>query len=623
MALPTLSRDVAETPTRKPIQTLERVAIRFAGDSGDGMQLVGARFTAATALCGNDLATLPDYPAEIRAPAGTLAGVSGFQINFSSARVHTPGDDLQALVVMNPAALKVSLPDLEAGGVIIANADGFTAHALKLAGYAENPLEDGSLSGYRVYPVPMTRLTQEAVKPSGLKAKDAERCKNMFALGVVCWLYDRDIESTVRWLQGKFARKAEVLQANEAALRAGWAFGEASDLLPVQYRVERAPLKPGTYRTIRGNDAAALGLIAAACQAKKPLLYASYPITPASDILHELAKWKHLGVKMFQTEDEIAAMCAVIGAAYGGAFAATGTSGPGLSLKTEAVGLAVMLELPCVIVNVQRAGPSTGMPTKSEQSDLFQALGGRHGDCPLPVLAAQSPADCFDIVMEAFQIAVEYMTPVIVLTDGYLGNGVELWRVPRTAQLPEIEVVHPAEPDDFQPYARDGKLARPWAIPGTPGLAHRIGGLEKRDVTGAVTYDPLNHQHMSELRAAKVAKVADRIPEIEVFGEDQGEVLLVSWGSTYGAVRAAVERAQQEQLPVSHVHLRHLNPFPRNLGQILGRFRKVLVPELNMGQLRMVLRAVFLVDAVGLNKVQGKPFTISEVLARIEQMCKE
>jgi 2-oxoglutarate/2-oxoacid ferredoxin oxidoreductase subunit alpha len=623
MTLQTFLENIVAGPTSKPVRTLTTVAIRFAGDSGDGMQLAGARFTASSAMCGSDVATLPDYPAEIRAPAGTLAGVSGFQVNFSSSTVRTPGDIIQSLVAMNPAALKVSLPDIEDGGVIILDADGFTADALKLAGYEANPVEDGSLSHFEVYPVPMTRLTQEAVRPAGLKPKDAERCRNVFALGLVCWLYDRSVEPTLLWLEQKFGRKPEVLKANEAAFKAGYQFARSSDLFPVQYRVERARLAPGTYRTIRGNEAAALGLVAAARRAKKQLLYASYPITPASDILHDLAKWKNFGVKVFQTEDEIAAMCAVIGAAYGGAFAATGTSGPGLSLKSEALGLAVMLELPCVIIDVQRAGPSTGMPTKSEQSDLFQALAGRHGDCPMPVLAAQSPADCFDIVIEAFQIAVEYATPVMVLTDGYLGNSAELWRVPHAIDLPRIEVAHPIDPAGFQPYSRNEKLARPWALPGTPGLAHRIGGLEKQEVTGAVTYDPMNHQRMSELRAAKVAKVADRIPDVQVFGDQSGELLIVSWGSTYGAVRTAVERARQDGLPVSHAHLRYLNPLPRNLGRVLGRFRKILVPELNMGQFRMVLRATFLVDAQGMNKVQGKPFTIGEILARIERMCKE
>jgi 2-oxoglutarate ferredoxin oxidoreductase subunit alpha len=625
MASTIVSKDVdlLERAAAKPIKTVETVAIRFAGDSGDGMQLVGARFATSTAMCGNDLATLPDYPAEIRAPAGTLAGVSGFQVNFSAVRIYTPGDVLQALVAMNPAALKVSLPDVEKGGIIIANSDGFTSQALKLADYASNPLEDGSLSEFGVYPVPMVKLTQEAVKPAGLKPKDAERCKNVFALGLVSWLYDRDLESSLGWLQEKFARKPEILKANEAALRAGYEWGEKSELFPVQYHVEPARLKPGKYRTIKGNDAAALGLIAAATQAKKQLLYASYPITPASDILHELAKWKNLGVKVFQTEDEIAAMCAVVGAAYGGVFAATGTSGPGLSLKSEALGLAVMLELPCVIIDVQRAGPSTGMPTKTEQSDLLQALAGRHGDCPLPILAAQSPSDCFNIVIEAFQIAVDHTTPVLVLTDGYLGNSSELWQVPPSAELPGITVRHPTDPAGFQPYARNENLGRPWALPGTRGLAHRIGGLEKRDVTGAVTYDPLNHQRMCELRAAKVAKVADRIPDLQVFGEEDGELLIVTWGSTFGAVRTAVEQAHQRGLSVSHAHLRYLNPFPRNLGQVLKRFRKVLVPELNMDQLRMILRAHFLVDAVGMNKVQGRPFIVSEVLARIDRMCKE
>lgn len=606
----------------KPVQQLESATIRFAGDSGDGMQLTGRLFTTATAFTGNDLATLPDFPAEIRAPAGTLSGVSAFQIHFSSHDVYTPGDTLQALVAMNPAALKVNLADLEDGGIIIANSDGFNANNLKLAGYDSNPLENGSLSRYLVYTVPITEITRKAVEPLGLKAKDADRCKNFFALGLVSWLYDRPIEPTLKWLEQKFARKPEVLQSNQAALKAGYFYGETTEIFQTHYRVERANLKPGVYRKIRGNEALALGMVAAAHQASKPLFYASYPITPASDILQHLSEYKAFGVKTFQAEDEIASMCSIIGAAFGGAFAATGSSGPGIALKAEGIGLAVILELPCVVVNVQRAGPSTGMPTKTEQADLFQAVLGRNSETPVPVLAPYSPTDCFWTAIEAFQIAVRYMTPVFILSEGYLGNAAEPWRIPDLSELPVIEVKHATDPATFKPYARNEDLARPWAIPGTPGLAHRVGGLEKKDITGEVCYEPLNHQRMCELRQAKIDKIADMIPEQEVYGDSEGDLLLVSWGGTFGAVRSAVERARKRGLSVSHTHLRHLNPFPRNLGAILSRFKSILVPELNLGQLILLLRAKYLVKAHGLNKIQGKPFTIAEVLSKIEQILE-
>jgi 2-oxoglutarate/2-oxoacid ferredoxin oxidoreductase subunit alpha len=601
----------------KPIEEIASAIVRFAGDSGDGMQLVGTQFTDATAIFGNDLATLPDYPAEIRAPAGSLGGVSGFQINFASSEIHTPGDTVHTLVAMNPAALKVNLADLEKGGILIVNSDAFDATGLRLAGDTANPLEDGSLAGFQLYTIPMTKLTAEAVAAVGLKHKDAERCKNFFALGVTCWLYDRPIAPTLKWLDDKFGAKPEIRQANELALRAGVNYGNTAEMFQVHYRVQPAKQAPGVYRKIRGNEAAALGLMAAAWRADQKLFYASYPITPASDILHELVKHKNFGVKVFQAEDEIAAMCAAIGGAYGGAFAATGTSGPGMALKTEALGLAIMLELPMVIVNVQRGGPSTGLPTKTEQSDLMQALNGRHGEAPLPIIAAQSPSDCFFAAFEAFQIAVKYMTPVIMLSDGYLGNGSEPWRVPDIDDLPKIAVNHDIKPEGFQPYMRNEHLARPWALPGTKGLAHRIGGLEKEDITGKVSYDPVNHEKMCHVRAEKVARVVESVPDQEVLGEPSGELLVVSWGGTYGSVRTAVERMQDEGASVSHVHLRYLNPMPRNLGDIVRRFKRVLVPELNLGQLQMVLRAKYLVDARGLHKLQGKPFAVAEVMKAI------
>lgn len=614
----TIDAKAQQETTGKRSEEIPYAIVRFAGDSGDGMQLVGTQFTNATAIVGNDLATLPDYPAEIRAPAGSLAGVSGFQINFASTDIHTPGDTVNTLVAMNPAALKVNLADLDHGGHLIVNSDSFTPTTLKQAGYEENPIEGDRLPGYHIVSVPMTKLTIEAVKETGLKHKDAERCKNFFALGLVYWLYERPLEPTLRWFDQKFGQRPEIRAANELALRAGYNYGNTAELFQVHFRVRPAVQEPGTYRKIRGNDATSYGLIAAAWQADKKLFYASYPITPASDILHELVKHKNFGIKVFQAEDEIAAMCAAIGAAYGGSFAATGTSGPGLALKTEALGLAVMLELPLVVVNVQRGGPSTGLPTKTEQADLLQAYAGRHGECPLPIIAAQSPSDCFWAAFEAFQIAVRYMTPVIVLTDGYLANGSEPWRVPDIKTLPRIEVNHEISPEGFQPYSRNEHLARPWALPGTKGLAHRIGGLEKEDVTGKVSYSQENHEKMVRLRAAKVAKVVEFVPDQTVFGPSTGDLLVVSWGGTFGAVRTAVEKAQTAGLSVSHAHIRYLNPMPRNLGDILRRFKIVIVPELNLGQLALLLRATYLVDARSFTRVQGRPFRSGEVLERIE-----
>ncbi len=593
-------------------------AIRFAGDSGDGMQLAGTQFTNTSAIFGNDVSTLPDFPAEIRAPAGTLAGVSGFQINFSSHPIHTPGDQVDALIAMNPAALQANVGDLIGGGLLIVDVDEFDDQNIARAKYAANPLEGDALRSYRVYKVPITRHTMEAVAPAGLTTKEAQRCKNFYALGLIYWIYDRPLETTLKWIREKFAKQPAIAQANELALKAGFYFGETAELFPVRYRVERAKLARGTYRNLTGNQAAAIGLVTAARLAGKPLFYGTYPITPASDILHELSTYKNFDVRTFQAEDEIAAMAAVVGAAYAGAIGVTGSSGPGIALKQESVGLAVMTELPCVIVNVQRGGPSTGLPTKTEQADLWQAILGRNGECPVPVLAAQSPADCFDSAIEAVRIAVKYMTPVFLLTDGYLANGAEPWRIPDPNTLRPIEIRHADDPAKYQPYQRDAHGARPWAIPGTPGLQHRVGGLEKSDVTGNVDYTPENHQRMVELRAAKIANVVHDIPDEQVFGTPQGELLLVSWGGTFGAVRTAVERARDAGKDVGHMHLRWLNPLPRNVGEVLRRFKRVRVCELNAGQLRYVLTANFALPLLGLNKVQGRPFMVKEILDCID-----
>ncbi|HRS27988.1 MAG TPA: 2-oxoacid:acceptor oxidoreductase subunit alpha [Phycisphaerae bacterium] len=607
--------------TGKRTETLEQAVIRFAGDSGDGMQLVGTQFTTASAVVGNDVSTFPDYPAEIRAPAGTLGGVSGFQINFGSRAVYTPGDIVDALVAMNPAALKVCLKDLTPGGVLVVNSDEFTPMNLAKARYETNPLETDELDKYRVYKVPITSQTLLAVKETGLNQKAAERCKNFYALGLVYWLFDRPLDVTIRWIDSKFAKVPAVAEANRRALQAGYNYGETAEIFSVRYRVGKAPLKPGRYRNVTGNQAAALGFVAAAKLAGKPLFYGSYPITPASEILHELTIYKNFDVRTFQAEDEIAAYAAVLGAAYAGCIAVTGTSGPGLALKQEGIGLGIMTELPTVIVDVQRGGPSTGLPTKTEQSDLWQAMLGRNGDCPAPVLAASSPADCFWAAMEAVRIAVKYMTPVFLLSDGYLSQGSEPWRIPNLDELAPIKVEHPTDPADFAPYRRDANGSRPWAIPGTPGLQHRVGGLEKLDVAGTVSYDPANHQRMTELRAGKVENIAAEIPPQEVYGDEAGgALLLVSWGGSFGAVRSAVERAREDGQDVSHVHLRWLNPMPRNLGEILSRFRTVVVCEMNMGQLQMLLRARYLVDAYGLHKVRGRPFMVSDIRAKIDEV---
>jgi len=584
------------------------------------MQLTGMQFTAESALAGNDVGTLPDYPAEIRAPAGTLAGVSGFQLNFSSLDIFTPGDNPDVLVVMNPAALKVNIKDLKAGGLLLADQDGFDQGNLKKAGYDSNPLEDGSLGKHQVVTVDMTGLTLRTLEELKLSNKIAARCKNFFALGLCSWLYSRPIEPTVKWIEEKFKKTPELVEANVRVLKAGYHFGETTEMFAVQYEVKPARIAPGTYRNITGNSALALGLVAAARKAGLRLFLGSYPITPASDILHELAQYKNYGVYTFQAEDEIAGVCSALGAAFGGNLGVTTSSGPGIALKQEAIGLAVMVELPLVICNVQRGGPSTGLPTKTEQADLFQAIFGRNSESPLPVIAASTPADCFAMAYEAARIAIKYMTPVILLTDGYLANGAEPWSIPRFEELPPIPVSFRTEPEGFFPYARDPvTLARPWVRPGTPGLEHRIGGIEKQDITGNISYDPANHELMTHYRARKVAAVAQDIPPTTIHGETSGDLLLIGWGSTYGSITAAVEEARAQGTRVSHVHLHYLNPLPSDLAGILQGFKKILVPEMNMGQLRMLLRATYLVDAVGLNKIQGQPFKVSEIVEGIRR----
>ncbi len=609
----------------KSTVVLESATVRFCGDSGDGMQLAGTQFTNTSALMGNDIATFPDFPAEIRAPRGTRAGVSGFQIHFASREIFTPGDQVDALVAMNPAALITNLPDLVKGGILIVNKDEFDEKGVKQAGYFNSPLHDGSLDGYRLFAVEMTKLTRAAVADLGLSTKEGDRCRNFFSMGLVFWLFDRPLDPTLRYIDEKFAKKADVAEANRRALRAGFNYGETTDAFGDQYAVAPAKLPPGKYRNITGNQALAFGLMMAAERSGRQLVLSSYPITPASDILHELSRYKNFDVRALQVEDEIAAITASIGAAFGGAMAVTTSSGPGIALKQEGIGLAVMTELPLLVINVQRGGPSTGLPTKTEQADLLQAICGRNGECPMPVVAAKSPADCFEIVQEAWRIAVRFMTPVMVLSDGYLANGSEPWLIPKVSDLPQIPIPRPAprlddDAEPFLPYARDERLARPWAVPGTPGLMHRIGGLEKQDGTGNVNYEPANHQHMVNVRAAKVALVARDIPPLEVEGNQSGQLLVLSWGGTYGSCATAVRHAIAAGYSVGHAHLRYLNPFPSNLKDVLGRFEKVLIPELNLGQLRLLVRAEFLVDAIGLNKVQGKPFIISEIVDAIRNL---
>ncbi len=609
-------------------EVLQNVVIKFAGDSGDGMQLTGQQFTNNTALLGIDLATFPDFPAEIRAPQGTLPGVSGFQIHFSSEKVFTPGDLCDVLVAMNAAALKVNLKSLKAGGKIIANTDGFDGKNLRLANYPEgvNPLEDGSLDGYLVTKIDVTKLTREALKDfPELGVKERDRAKNMFVLGFIYWMYNRNLDNTIDFLKEKFGKKDVILQSNIKVLQAGYFYGDTTETFTTRYKVERAKLPPGTYRSIMGNQALAYGLIAASEKSGLPLFLGTYPITPASDILHELSKYKTFNIRTFQAEDEIAGVTSAIGASYGGYLGVTTTSGPGIALKGEAMGLAMMLEIPLLIINIQRGGPSTGLPTKTEQSDLMQAYYGRNGEAPMPIVSASTPSDCFDAVYEAVRIAVQHMTPVIFLSDGYIANGAEPWKFPQSKDLQQIEVTFKkalAEGEEkFQPYKRDEKLARPWAIPGTPGLEHRIGGLEKQDVTGNVSYDADNHQHMVKTRQAKVDKIADYIPlqTIEC-GPEKGKVLVLGWGSTFGAIKSAVMELNAQGHTVAHAHLRYLRPFPKNLGEILKNYDHVLVPEINNGQLVRIIRDQYLVDAKAYNKIMGVPITKSELVDTISKM---
>jgi 2-oxoglutarate ferredoxin oxidoreductase subunit alpha len=607
--------------TGRKKETVDRAVIRFCGDSGDGMQITGSQFTNTAALFGNDLATFPDFPAEIRAPAGTLPGVSGFQVHFSSNDVYTPGDTVDVLIAMNPAALKMNIADLKPNGILIVNLDNFEENDLRKAQVKVSPLEDHSLDAYRLFSVELTKLTRSALKELGLDTKSMDRCKNFFALGMCYWLYNRSMDLTLRWLGDKFKNKPDLVQANTLAMKAGYSYCEATEAFQISYEIPPAKLEPGTYRNISGNAALALGFVAASQQAGVKLFLGSYPITPASDILHELSMYKDFGVTTFQAEDEIAAITSAIGASYAGALAITTTSGPGMALKTEALGLAVAVELPLVVCDIQRGGPSTGLPTKTEQADLLQALFGRNSEAPIPVLAPATAGDCFWIALEASRIAIKYMVPVIILSDGYLANGAEPWKIPNVEDLPKFEVKYETNPVGFQPYKRNpDTLARAWAVPGTPGLEHRIGGIEKQDVTGNINYEPLNHEHMVRTRAEKVAGIAQDIPEIVPAGDPSGDLLIVAWGSTYGPITMAMNAQREKGHKIGHVHLRHLNPLPRNLGDVLKRYKKVLVPEMNMGQLVMILRAKFLVDAQSYGKIQGKPFKQSEIEDKIEEL---
>ena len=612
---------------RKPVEQIEEATILFAGDSGDGSQTIGTQMTETTALIGNDVATLPDYPAEIRAPAGSLAGVSGFQLHFSSEQIHTPGDLCDVLVAMNPAALKVHLNKLKPNGILIVNTDNFARRNLRLAGYEEDPLEDDKLTKYQVFRVELTQLTRKALESTELSTPEIDRCKNFFALGMILWLYNRPMEYTMKWVKEKFARKPQYIESNILALRAGNTYCEATEQFAVSYDVKPADFEPGTYRNIEGNMATVLGLVAASHQSGLTLVYGSYPITPASDILHGLAQYRNFGVITMQMEDEIAAVGVAIGAAFSGSLGVTGSSGPGLALKSEAINLAMIAELPLVVCNIQRAGPSTGMPTKTEQSDLLQMFYGRNGESPLPIVAPSRPFDCFDAVYEACRIAVKYRTPVIFLSDLYIAMGAEPWKIPQLSELPEIRpdfAVGADTRNGFEPYLRDPEtLARPWAKPGTVGLEHRIGGLEKSDVTGHVSYDAENHQRMVDIRAEKVARIADELPPTEVFGAPEGDILLLGWGGTYGAIRTTAENCIASGLPIAHVHLRHLNPFPKDLGDILQRFKKILIPEQNSGQLLQLIRSTYLIDAIGFNKVQGQPFHVFELASKIDEILNE
>lgn len=604
----------------KDFRVLTSVTVRFAGDSGDGMQLTGSQFSDTTAFIGNDLNTLPDYPAEIRAPAGTIYGVSGFQLSFGSEDVNTPGDLPDVLVAMNPAALKKNLKELKRGGAIIVNSDAFDQKNLKLAHYDVNPLEDDTLSGYELYPVPISSLTANALEGLPLSLKEVARCKNFFALGLMYWLYDRPLKNTEDWIMDKFSKKPEYVEANTKALQAGYNFGEITEVFTTRYKVEAAKLPKGIYRNISGNEATALGFLAASVKSGLPLFLGSYPITPASEILQYLSTYKSFGVKTVQAEDEIAGITAAIGAAFAGNLAITNTSGPGLSLKTEAIGLAVMTELPLVIIDVQRGGPSTGLPTKTEQADLLQAIYGRNGEAPVCVIAARTPRDCFYMAIEASRIALKYMTPVILLTDGYLANGSEPWRIPHVNELPDISVKFRTDPEKFYPYLRDENLARPWAIPGTPGLEHRIGGLEKAEVYGTVNYDPDNHDRMVKLRTEKVKGIVKDIPDLEVDGDDHGDLLMLGWGSTYGSIKDAVNKARKSGLRLSHAHLRYLNPMPKNTGQVLKNFKTILIPEINLGQLAHLIRSEFLISVEQLNLVRGLPLKVNDILEKINSL---
>ena len=607
-------------PKEKEVQNLSEVTVRFAGDSGDGMQLTGSQFSDTTALMGNDLSTLPDYPAEIRAPIGTVYGVSGFQLHFSSSDIHTPGDRPDILVAMNPAAIKKNISELKPGAMIIANIDSFDRKNLQLAKYETNPLEDSSLEGYEVYPVPIGSLTAKALQGTSLSPKEVSRCKNFFALGLMYWLFDRQVDQTVSWIQKKFAKKPEFIEANTNALLAGYNYGENTELFNTRYNVEPAKLPKGTYRSISGNEATALGFLAASVKSKLPLFLASYPITPASEILQYLSNYKNFGVKTLQAEDEIAGITSAIGAAFAGNLAITTTSGPGLALKTEAIGLALMTELPIVIVDVQRGGPSTGLPTKTEQADLLQAVYGRNGEAPVAVLAASTPSDCFNMAIEASRLAIKYMTPVILLTDGYLANGSEPWKIPHANELPDIPVKFRTEKEGFAPYLRDGNLSRPWVKPGTPGLEHRIGGLEKANISGAVSYDPENHNLMINLRAQKVKNMVNDIPDLTVDGDMEGDILVLGWGGTYGAIKEAVIKAREAGYNVSQAHLKYINPLPKNTEYVLKGFKNVLIPEINLGQLSKIIRSEFLIPVKQLNIVRGLPFRVSDIENKIKEV---
>ena len=614
---------VAEARAAKPVEERDEVVIRFAGDSGDGMQLAGTHFTNESALAGNDLSTLPDFPAEIRAPAGTLAGVSGFQLHFSSRDIFTPGDSPDVLVAMNPAALKVNIDELRSNGILIVDKEQFTDQNLKKAEFQSNPLTDGSLDRFQLFEVDITKLTLTALRDTGLATRTMMRSRNFFTLGLTSWLFHRPIEPTLRWIERKFKKSPEIAEANARVLKAGYNFGDTTELFRTSYEVKPATIAPGRYRNITGNSATALGFVAAARRAGRPLFLGAYPITPASDILHEMAGYKNFDVYTFQAEDEIAGIGAALGAAFGGAIGVTTTSGPGICLKAETVNLAVSVELPLVIADIQRGGPSTGLPTKTEQGDLLMALYGRNSDSPVPILAPATPADCFRTAFEAVRIAVTYMTPVFYLSDGYLANGAEPWRITKAEDLPEIAIEFRTDPKGYYPYLRDpATLSRPWAIPGTPGLEHRIGGIEKEYLTGNVSYAPVNHEQMVRVRSRKIAGIIREIPPTEVVGPPEGDLLIVGWGSTYGAIESARRTLHAAGKSVAHVHLRFLNPLPGDLGEILQRYRRVLVPEMNMGQLVKVLRAEYLVDAVGMNKIQGQPFKVGEITNRVTKMLE-